>query len=56
MSIVFDEVTADVSTPERETTEDTGSSEALVQVQHVKREVLQAIERNKYRELRVKAD
>lgn len=56
MSIVFDEVIADVSSPVTTATEDSGSQHEPAQTQQVKREVLQSIERNRHRELRLKAD
>jgi len=56
MSVVFDEVIADVSAPVRQTTEDTGSAEQSMQSQQVKRNVMKAIERRKYREQRLNAD
>ncbi|MGD8559702.1 MAG: hypothetical protein PVG89_10610 [Gammaproteobacteria bacterium] len=56
MGVVFDEVVADVSAPTRQTTEETTSTEESTQSYQIKREVLQAIERNRCREQRLKAD
>ena len=56
MSVVFDEVIADVSAPLRQTTQETASSEESTQRQQLKRDMMQAIERSKRREQRLKAD
>ena len=56
MAIVFDEVIADVSTPLREVTAEAPSADQSDRSQHLVRDVLKTIERNKYRELRIKED
>ena len=58
MGVVFDEVVADISTPEPVRTEaaEAGESEENRQLKQIKRKVLQAIERNKYRAQRLRAD
>lgn len=56
MGVVFDEVVADVSAPTRRISEESVSTEESTQSHEIKRDILQAIEQNKCRQQRLKAD
>lgn len=56
MPVIIDEVTADITSPQRASPLETGPSTDMPHTRQIKQDVMQSIERAKQRELRLIAD